>query len=190
MSDPQYKSMTRMQFLYVLKLQGDKFYIGKSAQLQARLQGHFNGTATSWTKLHAPQEAILVRPLQSDFEEDNTTLTYMAEHGIENVRGGSWCEPNLSQSDKSSILKQITHTQGRCFKCGGKGHMAKNCLSTSMSQLSISVTPRSPSPTQSSTSSTSSWESINHTVTCFRCGRKGHYATNCYARRHVNGKSL
>jgi hypothetical protein len=26
--------------------------------------------------------------------------------------------------------------------------------------------------------------------TCFRCGRKGHYATNCYAKSHVKGYYL
>ena len=25
---------------------------------------------------------------------------------------------------------------------------------------------------------------------CFRCGRKGHFATTCFARSHVNGESL
>ena len=24
-------------------------------------------------------------------------------------------------------------------------------------------------------------------VTCYRCGREGHYATTCYAKKHVNG---
>lgn len=30
----------------------------------------------------------------------------------------------------------------------------------------------------------------NQKGTCFRCGRKGHYSNNCYAKRHINGKWL
>ena len=25
---------------------------------------------------------------------------------------------------------------------------------------------------------------------CHKCGRKGHYASNCYARKHINGNYL
>ena len=30
----------------------------------------------------------------------------------------------------------------------------------------------------------------NNTLKCYRCGRKGHYSSNCYASKHVKGYSL
>ena len=36
-------------------------------------------------------------------------------------------------------------------------------------------------------------EKINEkvrTISCFRCGRQGHFIKSCYASRHINGNKL
>ena len=34
--------------IYILKLQGGKYYVGKTNDLERRKQEHINGTASSW----------------------------------------------------------------------------------------------------------------------------------------------
>ena len=33
-------------------------------------------------------------------------------------------------------------------------------------------------------------QKVNDNVICFRCGREGHYATTCYATKHIKGYYL
>lgn len=51
----------------------------------------------------------------------------MAKKGIENVRGGSFCNIGLSTNDLATIQKMITSASDKCFTCGEKGHFAKEC---------------------------------------------------------------
>ena len=33
-------------------------------------------------------------------------------------------------------------------------------------------------------------QKVNDNVICYRCGREGHYATSCYASKHIKGYYL
>jgi hypothetical protein len=51
----------------------------------------------------------------------------MLEHGIDNVRGGSYSNVNLTEQQRDSLTKELRTAQNACFKCGRKGHFAKDC---------------------------------------------------------------
>lgn len=114
--------------LYALKLEGDKYYIGKG-DAQKRFQEHLSGgdKAAKWTQLHEPVSIAESRDVKSAFEEDAMTLEYMDKYGVENVRGGSYCQAELSNDALAEINKKLQSAGGRCFKCDQKGHFAKNC---------------------------------------------------------------
>jgi len=38
-----------MTSIYILKLQDDKYYVGKTNHLNFRLENHFTGTGSIWT---------------------------------------------------------------------------------------------------------------------------------------------
>jgi len=43
-----------MVFIYILKLEDNKYYIGKTDNPEFRLDAHFNYAGSSWTKKYKP----------------------------------------------------------------------------------------------------------------------------------------
>lgn len=112
--------------IYVLELNDGKCYVGKTDNLEQRLRYHKADTnTTSWTNLHRFKS--LLRTYDESETEDFYTIKYMAEYGIDNVRGGSFCAINLSESDKTVINKMISTQLGLCFKCSKSGHYVSEC---------------------------------------------------------------
>jgi predicted GIY-YIG superfamily endonuclease len=85
-----------MVFIYILGLVQNKFYVGKTENPKFRLESHFKNGGCVWTKKYKPTQIIGLFPDCDDFDEDKYTLKYMTKHGIDNVRGGSFCQTNLS----------------------------------------------------------------------------------------------
>ena len=113
--------------VYILKLEGGKFYIGKSDNVLKRYQEHLNGHGSAWTKKYKPLSLEKTLEGVSPFEEDKVTKEYMANYGIENVRGGSYVTEELTSVQRESLQKEIWAAQDCCTQCGKKGHFIKDC---------------------------------------------------------------
>ena len=96
-----------MDVLYVLRLHNDKWYVGRSSNLERRFTQHMSGTGAKWTVLHAPINIHESRPLVSDEDEDLVTLEYMKQYGIYNVRGGTYCAVELKPWTVKEIKKLL-----------------------------------------------------------------------------------
>ena len=59
--------------IYVLKLEGGKYYVGKTGDLIARYQQHLSGEGSSFTRLHKPIKVIRTVTNASPFDEDKIT---------------------------------------------------------------------------------------------------------------------
>ena len=44
--------------IYILKLENNKYYVGKTNNLEKRKEAHINGTASSWTKKYKPVHLV------------------------------------------------------------------------------------------------------------------------------------
>ena len=109
-SVPITQIITNTIFVYVLKCNHDKYYIGRTFNPDIRVD---NNEITSlsknllWLKTYAPINVVEIIPNCDDYDEDKYTVKYMDMHGINNVRGGSFSSIVLN-SDQINVLNQMT----------------------------------------------------------------------------------
>jgi len=113
--------------IYVLRLRGGKYYVGKTDNVEKRFQQHMNGSGASWTRKYKPIAIERVINNASVFEEDKVTKEYMAKHGLDNVRGGTYVTEVLSDAQEDSLNAEIWQAKGCCTQCGRKGHFVATC---------------------------------------------------------------
>jgi len=163
-----------MVSIYILLLEDNKYYVGKTNSLVVRLSDHFEGKGSVWTTKYKPLRIEKIIKDCDNFAEDKYTLKWMKKYGIENVRGGSFCRITLPKSELTVIKKMINSMRDSCYKCGKKGHFAKDCGVTYPDP--VYEEPKRNVP------------KMDPNATCVRCYRKGHWRKNCYAETMKGGK--
>jgi predicted GIY-YIG superfamily endonuclease len=157
--------------IYILRLLNNKWYVGKSDDVDFRYQQHLKGYGSTWTKIYKPISIERIISNASPFDEDKITKEYMSKYGIDNVRGGSYCNKDLDEFQTHMLKTEIWSAKDRCARCGRNGHYQQNCYAN----------------TDVDGNEFCSEDEEEYTVVCYRCGRIGHISPDCYARTHANG---
>jgi len=116
-----------MTSIYVLKCEHNKYYVGKTKDIESRYNDHCNGYGSEFTKKYKPINIIDIIKNADEFEEDKQVKKYMAKYGIENVRGGSYSTLKLPDYQIKALEKELLSSSDKCFKCGEEGHYANEC---------------------------------------------------------------
>jgi len=204
--------------IYVLRLEGGRYYIGKSENVKNRYRQHLNGSGSAWTRKYKPVSLEKTIENVSPFEEDKITKEYMSKYGIDKVRGGSYVEVELSEFHTEALKMEMWAAKDLCTQCGRPGHFVKDCYAkTDVIGKKIEYEDSSDDENLENEwgceycyrtfttafgcgvhekSCKEKNIKINFTTkakdggTCYRCGRPGHYSPNCYANKHIKGYNI
>jgi predicted GIY-YIG superfamily endonuclease len=113
--------------IYILRLQGGNYYVGKTADTTRRYQEHLAGTGSAWTRKHRPVALERVITNASPFDEDRYVKELMAKHGIDKVRGGAYVSEVLEDFQEEALRREIWGAANKCTICGRAGHFVKDC---------------------------------------------------------------
>lgn len=167
-----------MLTVYVIELENNKYYIGKTHGTDTRISDHFNSSGSAWTRKYKPVKVIETISNCDDYDEDKYVLKYMNQYGIENVRGASYSQVVLSDSTIKSIQSRLDGINDRCFNCGQKGHFIsqckvkkEECLISNIDEIKLSL----------------SIDSEQEKIVCERCFRNNHTIENCFAKKDLHG---
>ena len=135
----------RMVNIYVLELQGNKYYVGKTNHTFQRFNQHKSGSGAKWTQKHKVKDLFAFHKNMRDTDENKITIQMMKKYGVRNVRGGSWTKVNMTEAEikrlekrisargkrrsKSSSTKKTTRAKKKisCTRCGRTSHTVEKC---------------------------------------------------------------
>ena len=178
--------------IYILELENNKYYIGKTNNISDRILSHFNENGSSWTKRYHPIKVIETIENCDSFEEDRQTKIYMKKYGIENVRGGSYCQIKLSDEQIRCIKKELNTCNDTCFECNETGHFINDCPNKSDFIIISKVDVKKPNIINTFINNVNNYFNIKipEIDYCYRCGRDSHDIKDCYAKYHEDGYKL
>lgn len=183
------KSNNNNLTIYILSCENNKYYVGKTKDLDFRLENHFDGSGSAWTALYKPIKLIELYENCDSYDEDKYTLKMMEKHGVNNVRGGSFSQIDLDKNQQELIAKMIKSANDKCYLCGKKDHFINNCPDKQNNTFLTNLLGKEGEKIINNIVDTV-LNIFSSNDNCYRCGREGHYSRDCFAKTHVNGYYL
>jgi len=94
-------------YIYVLKLIDDRYYVGRTGNILRRVKQHFSGYGAKYTKKYKPLKVIEVVEEITNDDERKTTFKYVEKYGWEKVRGSYWCSLEIKRKLNLKIYENM-----------------------------------------------------------------------------------
>lgn len=105
-------SVRIVNYVYSINLEGGRKYVGKTNDIKRRMDEHFSGNGSAWTKKYKPTNINHVQVCKSEHNQAKAETTVYkkmsAYHGMKVVRGAG-------------------HTSSGCARCGRESHNSRKC---------------------------------------------------------------
>lgn len=98
------KIKDQREYIYILKLEKNKWYIGKTNDLTSEIEKHRRGEGISWTKLY---KMLSVENVIEGRDQKSVTSEYMKKYGWWNVRGFNWNAQDWPPEELHEQFKEI-----------------------------------------------------------------------------------
>lgn len=157
------------EYVYLLELQNKKYYVGRTNNVERRLNEHRTRSDVEWVRAHGFVRLVCAHPITSRLEEDLEVKKAMLEFGVDNVRGGTYSASVLPLQVKALLQNELVHAEDKCFACGSQDHYVAQCGS---GKPKVAAKPKA---------------NIN---TCVRCQRNNHTLEKCNAFTKLDGTKL
>ena len=129
--------------IYKMNLEGGKKYVGKTTDVDRRMDQHFSGNGAKVTKKFKPINAKVVDEVPGFFSDDveqEYTEEYIDKYGYENVRGGMYTNSKTLKKNEQSFNPMWNKKPKKskpkkkvckCTRCGRSGHSKDKCYAKS-----------------------------------------------------------
>jgi hypothetical protein len=108
-------------YIYVLELVEERYYIGRTSNILRRIEEHFTNNGAIYTKKYKPLKVIEVEEEKTVEDEKIKTIFYMEKYGWEKVRGSYWCSLEIKNpiNKNNKNIRKISLKDKEVIKMDG-----------------------------------------------------------------------
>ena len=161
-----------MEYIYVLKCQKDKYYIGKTYNVQIEYNQHLDGSYCDFTKEFKPCDIETIFELTEQINLEIVIAKYINKYNKKNIF--------FQEIDVKNIKKLLKIINIDCI-CGSKDHWLDSCKLNLKEEFWSKMFNKMIS---------NFTKNCKDSQICCRCGRFGHFMDQCYAKTHSDGYNL
>jgi hypothetical protein len=100
-----------MTYIFVLELENNKYYVGKTLHPEFHFNKDFTSYAKEWTTKYKPIKIIELVSFSTNYDVDRYVIKYMKKYGMDSVRGGSFYSFELDIDTRRVLVHMINNQE-------------------------------------------------------------------------------